>query len=648
MAARYFRNTGSTSWNVTTNWSLTDGGASVGAIPTASDDVFLTALSGSLVMNSAGVGLSLNCTGFVGTLTMTNTLTISGNVTLGTGMTIAGAAAMLVNAASTLTSNGKTWPSSLTFSAAVTYTFADAWTVSGLFSSTVGVKVLNGSTLTLANGITMTQAISGTTNIVLTGGTWGSAGSIGNNLTINGNVTLGSATAYNTGTLTYTSGTVTTTGNTLTVAGSATFDTTRSGASKITFNNVTFSTAGTATLLSDWWINGTVTNGNVTRTINGFNVYVGGSLTLGNSASIFSGTATIILNGTGTWSASGGIIQNNLTIDTAGTLTVSGAVNYNTGTIRYNAGTLNGSGGTLNCASATTLDLTRSAGSKATFDNVTFSGVVTYTLLSDLYVAVLFTSSGAGVKTINGFTVWLLASLSTTAGSSIGTTKFIFTGTGAGTWTSSGNNWIGNDITIDKTTGILTLGALCAYGTGTLKYISGTVVTTGSTFQFRTATLTLDTNGISFDIVQAAVATGTIVTLLSLLTAATFNTANDGALTFAGTAGFTIASFTIGNPSSPVGAYLFTPGNTYRITSSLNITNVSPGFTRPIQSTVSGTKATLRLDVGATCTVGFMNFTDINASGGRMIYTFNGTVSNCNNIESYEDPIQSIAKSFIA
>src|SRR4249919_2441483 len=105
MANRYFRNTGNTSWTVVTNWSATDGGVSVGAVPLATDDVFLTALSGATVnMNGAGVCLSFNCTGFTGTFAGASNLTISGNVTLSATMTITYTGTLIVNAAASIDS----------------------------------------------------------------------------------------------------------------------------------------------------------------------------------------------------------------------------------------------------------------------------------------------------------------------------------------------------------------------------------------------------------------------------------------------------------------------------------------------------------------------------------------------------------------
>ncbi len=167
MANRFFRNTGNTSWSVTTNWSLTSGGASVGAIPTTSDDVFFDANSGACVTNVAGVGLSLTTTGYTNTLTFTNTITITGNVTLNSGITIAGAAALIISGTSTLTSNGKTIPN-LTAQTAANITPSGALTITSLI---LGVSTFSGATgwtattVTIGSGGTVTLAASTTYNV---------------------------------------------------------------------------------------------------------------------------------------------------------------------------------------------------------------------------------------------------------------------------------------------------------------------------------------------------------------------------------------------------------------------------------------------------------------------------------------------------
>jgi len=70
--------------------------------------------------------------------------------------------------------------------------------------------------------------------------------------------------------------------------------------------------------------------------INGFTLTIGGGFFNTNECA---GTTNLVMNGTGTWSG-GGITRNNLTINTAGTITISGPVGYIDGTLTYTAGTI--------------------------------------------------------------------------------------------------------------------------------------------------------------------------------------------------------------------------------------------------------------------------------------------------------------------
>jgi hypothetical protein len=115
MAFRYFLNTGNSDWQVGANWSATNGGATVNAIPTASDDVFLTSLSGDCLVNVNSNANSLNCTGYTRTLTLDGNfilITSGGSIVLNSVMTISSntlLAQLRVNTAS-ITCNGATIP----------------------------------------------------------------------------------------------------------------------------------------------------------------------------------------------------------------------------------------------------------------------------------------------------------------------------------------------------------------------------------------------------------------------------------------------------------------------------------------------------------------------------------------------------------
>jgi len=139
------------------------------------------------------------------------------------------------------------------------------------------------------------------------------------------------------------------------------------GTATITSGGVTWSrtlifggASPTYTFVGNWTSTGLITfqgSGTTTLTNNTLNINSGLSQT---SSGIYLGTTAIVFGGTGTWSNSGGgAIRNNTTINTAGTLTISGgSINYNTGIFTYTAGTVITTGSTLNIAASTTFNTT--------------------------------------------------------------------------------------------------------------------------------------------------------------------------------------------------------------------------------------------------------------------------------------------------
>jgi hypothetical protein len=183
MADRYWVG-GTAAWDTTigTKWSATSGGAGGASIPTASDDVYFDANSGSGTVTVTGTRpcLSLNTTGFTGTLAGASTpiLQINASLTLGSGTTIAGTLTNVnfvgTTATRTLTSNGV---SLINVTVAMTstnvLTLQDNFTVTTNFTFTTGVLELGSNTLQTAiftNTSTSTRTLNfGTGKLVLTG-----------------------------------------------------------------------------------------------------------------------------------------------------------------------------------------------------------------------------------------------------------------------------------------------------------------------------------------------------------------------------------------------------------------------------------------------------------------------------------------------
>jgi hypothetical protein len=157
---------------------------------------------------------------------------------------------------------------------------------------------------------------------------------------------------------------------------------------------------------------------------------------------------------------------------------------------------------------------------------------------------------------------------------------------------------------------------------------------------------TITTSG---HIIRSFVINGTtapVITLMDTLNAdqITFNTATT-AVTWTGSFGFItnnlVSSDNIGKTIT------FEAGNEYKTSSFTAIAN-DGALHGKIVSSVPGTRA--RFTVTGEEQVAFMDFTDIDASGGRTIYTFNGVVTNCINVYSFVEPIaipdSTVASSF--
>jgi hypothetical protein len=316
-----------------------------------------------------------------------------------------------------------------------------------------------------------------------------------------------------------------------TQAGGGTFGLTINLATTITSNGVswnnllTFVGSGiTYTLADNLTVTGNIVlSGTSSSTFTGNTLYIGGDLTVTTTVTIF-GTTEFVFNGTGTWShTTTGLIRVNVTINTTGTLTIGTNIYLRQSILTYiaNTGTVVTTGSTLNITGGVTTLNTNGID----WNNVTITNSI-QTLTSDLNCQ-NFTMAGATNVTINnsGGNVYILGNLSHNSSQLLsGTASINLIGTG--TWNHLSTGDIRNNLNIN-TSGTLTIGANIYYNTGTLTYIQGEVIATGSTLNIAVST-TLNTNGITWNNISFTGGTQTLLSDLDVLNLTSLSTTING------------------------------------------------------------------------------------------------------------------------
>jgi hypothetical protein len=181
MPVRTISNTGG-NWNATGTWVE-------GAIPTSSDNLVATATSGPLTVTANASINGVNFTNYTNTFTINSGVTLTQGAgsatsqpfTFVAGMTVAGTGTLSFNGTFTMTSGGKVWTGNLTFApqgggSNRTITLGDNWTIDGNLSFIPGTanlqQVVNGAGISITTGgnliSTGVQIISGTALINVT------------------------------------------------------------------------------------------------------------------------------------------------------------------------------------------------------------------------------------------------------------------------------------------------------------------------------------------------------------------------------------------------------------------------------------------------------------------------------------------------
>ena len=408
----------------------------------------------------------------------------------------------------------------------------------------------------------------------------------------------------------------------------------------------------TFTLSNAWIINGNFTTngtaGGLTYTINGFSITCQKNCSINaisnSSSTVTTGSTTIIMVGTGTFSVANGSFNNNFTINaTTNTVTISGNINYGTGIFTYTSGIISSTIVNLNIMSSCTIDTNSTTTNVYLPFNLTVNTTsIIITLNSNLYISGNYEPNST---TINGNNLIFQGNLSTSSGTSSGTAVLVFTGLNSGsvqTWSIGGTYT--NSITFN-TLGTVNITAAFTYKTGTITYTSGTI--NHSNTITISGSCTFNTNGMIFNNISTNITgTSNTITLNSLLSiSGTFTHNTGGTLIFGGSSGFSIATFVM-TDAVATNTITLTSSNTYIITTSFTM-NKTAAIQGILNSSTPGTKSILTLNQGASQSISFIDATDIDSSHGQTIWCWMPVLSNTLNWNSLVASAMQTAYTFI-
>ena len=368
--------------------------------------------------------------------------------------------------------------------------------------------------------------------------------------------------------------------------------------------------------------------GALTQTINGSTISCSKNLrfndTGGNSsASGTTGSATFLLNGTGTIAYSGGNangLNNNLTVNTSGTITLGSTI-YIKGNLNWVSGLGAGAFSFLWLAPATFTNIPFNSGTYAVFGIGTNGSNGIVTLANDFYTQRSVNTSGGQLNTGNIYTYGGLNNATNTLSGSSLITVTGTSSTSNATIAASTNN---NLNMVINTPGIVTLSGI--WGGSTFVYTAGNVNPTTFTVAGSNATITMPSS--KFTTVSIGGLSQTI-SLLSNWNITTLTIANNN-VSFTGSNAWTTDIF---NNTSTTNINILTlkDGLTYSINRAFTITPQSYGGNFTIQSGASGSYTNLYTAPGATQTTNNVIFRDVN-NVGTPLWIYNPTIVNSTNI----------------
>jgi len=330
---------------------------------------------------------------------------------------------------------------------------------------------------------------------------------------------------------------------------------------------------------------------------------------------------------------------NTFTLNSTRTITLSSAttISFGASTTFAGTGTIALSSGSQTISSATTSripNLTQPSGTK--------------TLTNNLYITnFTFGTTGSPQLTGSGFDVFVDGNLSVNFGAVLNSgVDLILDGTG--TITVNGISCGGTARFIINTSGTITWTNLYFLDGNRFDYISGTLVNPFIRWDTQSSgTLTLNTSGITYDyIVTTALGNGSTQTiaLSEDLNVDTFIIASDRGtsaelLTFTSTGRLNVTDKMIlqCNTATSAGTLRLNTTGAHYIDKLFALSGSLAKYV--FRSGTNGTKATLQLGDKSNSPIFYVNFTDINASSGQEVRTYDGVVSNCDNVVSYSTTI---------
>jgi len=385
-------------------------------------------------------------------------------------------------------------------------------------------------------------------------------------------------------------------------------------------------------MASRYWVGGGantnwITAGNWSATSGGSG---GASVPTSADDVIFNGVGATA-NGTSTISAAITILSITYTSGFTGAMVHTGALSVTGNITLHNNYTSSGSAAIILALGTGTL----TSNGRVLTNQLTGAGgatTVTKTLADNWTVNALVINSNS--LTLNGFTMTINTTLGTSSGSLFGTTNIVHNGT---SWTSTASYSVNNNLTIN---GDVVLSAIINYGTGTLTINSAIdTYTNGNTLTLLSSP-TLNTPGTGWN--NIAVNSSQTITLLAELMCIQLVSATAANVTWGGSYGWQCVEYL--NTVTSASIVTLQQDVVYAIQGTFLANASRKGSILSFISSSTTVKAKLILDLNADCNV-LASFTDIDASGGRVINTAFGVVTDCKNIRFYED-LAIIAKTF--